>query len=188
MPECVSGGPAKLRPTLEYSRVGYLSQGTQQLLSTQSGLECGNRFPDEGDVVSTGFRTLLSTERVEEHDRRLEILLLEKLEPLHSVKTCKYIGPFIDILQSAFKLPSSAAQSADILHTALSALSEEGIFHRDISTGNLMLRRLPGPEGRLQGVLSDFDLAIDMKDENMTTTSHLHRTGTLSLRSLYCSS
>jgi hypothetical protein len=27
--------------------------------------------------------------------------------------------------------------------------------------------------------LSDFDLAIDMKDENMTTASHLHRTGTL---------
>jgi hypothetical protein len=58
----------------------------------------------QGDLVSTGFRTLLSTECVKEHDRRLEILLLEKLEPLHSLKTSEYIGPFIDVLQSAFSI------------------------------------------------------------------------------------
>jgi Fungal protein kinase len=63
-------------------------------------------------------------------------------------------------------------------------LSEDGIFHRDISTGNLMLRRLPGPEGKIQGVLSDFDLAVDMHDPDMKGNSHLHRTGTLPFLSM----
>ena len=58
----------------------------------------------QGDLMSTGFRTLLSTQRLEEYDRRLEILLVEKLEPLHSVRTPEYIGPFIDILRSALKM------------------------------------------------------------------------------------
>ena len=62
---------------------------------------------------------------------------------------------------------------------AILALSEDGIFHRDVSTGNLMLRRLSGPEGGIQGILSDFDLAVDMRDRNMIGNSHLHRTGTL---------
>ena len=96
----------------------------------------------QGDLVSNGFRKLLSPQYVAGHNRRLEILLVEKLEPLHSVR----------------RLNVSA------LDLALVALSEDGIFHRDISTGNLMLRRLPGPEGKIQGVLSDFDLAIDMHD------------------------
>ena len=42
-----------------------------------------------------------------------------------------------------------------------------------------MLRRPSGSEGRIQGVLSDFDLAVDMHDRNMIGNSHLHRTGTL---------
>jgi serine/threonine protein kinase len=63
-------------------------------------------------------------------------------------------------------------------------LSEDGIFHRDISTGNLMLRRLPGPEGKIQGVLSDFDLAVDLHDPDMKEVSHLHRTGTLPFLSM----
>ena len=54
----------------------------------------------QGDLVSQGFRALLSTQRVVEHDRRLEILLVEELEPLHSVNTSEYIGPFNEILQS----------------------------------------------------------------------------------------
>ena len=64
---------------------------------------------------------------------------------------------------------------------AILALSEDGIFHRDVSTGNLMLRRFSGSgsEGRIQGVLSDFDLAVDMRDRNMIGNPHLHRTGTL---------
>jgi len=72
----------------------------------------------QGDLVSTGFRTFLSAKCVEEHDRRLEILLLEKLEPLHSVKTPQYIGPFIDILRSASHSPSSTLQSADVIHAS----------------------------------------------------------------------
>jgi hypothetical protein len=55
----------------------------------------------QGDLVSAGFRTRLSSKCVDEYDRRLEILLVERLEPLHSVKTPEYIGPFVDILQSA---------------------------------------------------------------------------------------
>src|ERR1700733_4183577 len=47
-----------------------------------------------------------------------------------------------------------------------------------------MLRRLPGPEGKIQGVLSDFDLAVDMYDPDMRGTSHLHRTGTLPFLSM----
>ena len=47
-----------------------------------------------------------------------------------------------------------------------------------------MLRRLPGSEGRIQGVLSDFDLAVDMNDPKMTGNSHLHRTGTLPFLSI----
>ena len=47
-----------------------------------------------------------------------------------------------------------------------------------------MLRRLPGSEGRIQGVLSDFDLAVDMNDPTMTGNSHLHRTGTLPFLSM----
>ena len=45
----------------------------------------------QGNLVSQGFRTLLATQYPLEHDRRLEILLIEKLEPLHSVKTFEYI-------------------------------------------------------------------------------------------------
>ena len=47
-----------------------------------------------------------------------------------------------------------------------------------------MLRRLPGPGGNIQGVLSDFDLAVDMNDPKMTGNSHLHRTGTLPFLSM----
>ena len=71
-----------------------------------------------------------------------------------------------------------------MFHLAIVALSDVGIFHRDISTGNLMLRRLPGPEGKIQGVLSDFDLAVDMHDPDMRGNSHLHRTGTLPFLSM----
>lgn len=71
-----------------------------------------------------------------------------------------------------------------MFHLAVVALSDAGIFHRDISTGNLMLRRLPGPEGKIQGVLSDFDLAVDMHDPEMRGNSHLHRTGTLPFLSM----
>src|SRR5580693_7885522 len=71
-----------------------------------------------------------------------------------------------------------------MFHLAIVALSDVGIFHRDISTGNLMLRRLPGPEGKIQGVLSDFDLAVDMRDPDMIGNSHLHRTGTLPFLSM----
>ena len=59
----------------------------------------------QGDSVSQGFRTLLSTQYVQEYDRRLEILLVEKLEPLHYVKTSEYIGPFNEILQSTPSAP-----------------------------------------------------------------------------------
>ena len=54
----------------------------------------------QGSLVSQGFRTLLATQYPLEHDRRLEILLIEKLEPLHSVNTSEYIQPFNDILRS----------------------------------------------------------------------------------------
>ena len=66
-----------------------------------------------------------------------------------------------------------------MFYIALLTLSEDGIFHRTISTGSLMLRRLPGPEGKIQGVLSDFDLAVDMHDPIVKEVSHLHHTGTL---------
>ena len=59
----------------------------------------------QGNLVSQGFRTLLATQYPLEHDRRLEILLVEKLEPLHSVKTSEYIQPFNDILRSASRMP-----------------------------------------------------------------------------------
>jgi serine/threonine protein kinase len=64
-----------------------------------------------------------------------------------------------------------------ISHLAIVALSESDIFHRDISTGNLMLRRLS--DGKIQGVLGDFDLAVDVRDPSMAGNPHLHRTGTL---------
>ena len=47
-----------------------------------------------------------------------------------------------------------------------------------------MLRRLPGPEGKIQGVLSDFDLAVDIHDPVVKEVSHLHRTGTLPFLSM----
>jgi hypothetical protein len=54
----------------------------------------------QGDLVSNGFRKLLSAQYVANHDRRLEVLLVEKLEPLHSVATPEYVGPFNEILRS----------------------------------------------------------------------------------------
>ena len=71
-----------------------------------------------------------------------------------------------------------------MFHLVIVALSDVDIFHRDISTGNVMLRRLPGPEGKIQGLLSDFDLAVDMHDPDMRGSSHLHRTGTLPFPSM----
>ncbi|KAJ3766315.1 hypothetical protein FB446DRAFT_676630 [Lentinula raphanica] len=90
--------------------------------------------------------------------RVLRGVIMEKLEPLTSLKTAKECAQvFYDVLQChhwAWKYPQ--------------------ILHRDISQGNIMVRV---KDGRKYGVLNDWDLASWVDDEEKGATSQ-YRTGT----------
>ncbi|KAJ3877608.1 hypothetical protein F5051DRAFT_296456, partial [Lentinula edodes] len=85
-------------------------------------------------------------------------IIMEELQPLSSLETEReYAQVFYDIVQChhwAWKYPQ--------------------ILHRDISTGNIMVRAM---NGRKYGVLNDWDLASWFNTQNEVSTSKF-RTGT----------
>ncbi|KAJ3848368.1 hypothetical protein EV368DRAFT_68328 [Lentinula lateritia] len=73
-------------------------------------------------------------------ERVMHITVFEKLHPLSELEDLRdFAQVFYDILQTHQWLYECA-----------------GIFHRDLSSGNIMFRR---KEGRIYGVLNDFDLS-----------------------------
>ncbi|KDQ10225.1 hypothetical protein BOTBODRAFT_190567 [Botryobasidium botryosum FD-172 SS1] len=83
------------------------------------------------------------------------MLLVDVLLPLNSLSGVQYLGAWAEIVQD------------------LEKLHKHGFLHRDISSATLMYRK---SDGRIQGVLTDFDLATS---SHVNYLPHLlHRTGT----------
>ncbi|KAF5367246.1 hypothetical protein D9757_011698 [Collybiopsis confluens] len=90
--------------------------------------------------------------------RSLRATVLEKLEPLHTLKSAReFAQVFFDILQ---------------IHRWL--YEHPQILHRDLSMANIMYRR---EDDKVYGALSDFDLSSFRDSMNDGPTSK-HRTGT----------
>ncbi|GAW04145.1 protein kinase [Lentinula edodes] len=88
----------------------------------------------------------------------MRVTFLEKLHPLSELTDPReYAQVFYDILQ---------------IHQWLYECV--GILHRDLSSGNIMYRRI---DGKVYGVLNDFDLSSRVRDMNYGPTSK-QRTGT----------
>ncbi|KAJ3741294.1 protein kinase [Lentinula detonsa] len=109
---------------------------------------------DESTVQ--GRLKALLKEKYEE--RVMRVTVLEKLHPLSELEDPKdFAQVFYDILQ---------------IHQWLYECV--GILHRDLSSGNIMFRR---KDGKIYGVLNDFDLSSRVQDMDAGPTSN-HRTGT----------
>ncbi|KAJ3776550.1 protein kinase [Lentinula raphanica] len=91
-------------------------------------------------------------------ERVMRVDILDKLQPLSELDNPRELAQvFYDILQ---------------IHQWLYECA--GILHRDISIGNIMFRRI---DGKVYGVLNDFDLSSCLQDMDKGPTSK-HRTGT----------
>ncbi|KAJ4478110.1 protein kinase [Lentinula aciculospora] len=88
----------------------------------------------------------------------MRVTVMEKLHPISELKDLRDLAQvFYDILQ---------------IHQWLYECA--GILHRDLSFGNIMFRR---KNGKVYGVLNDFDLSSRVQDLNQGPTSN-QRTGT----------
>ncbi|KAJ3992688.1 protein kinase [Lentinula boryana] len=91
-------------------------------------------------------------------ERVMRVTILEKLHPLTELEDPRdFAQVFYDILQ---------------IHQWLYECV--GILHRDLSSGNIMFRR---KDGKIYGVLNDFDLSSHVQDMGNGSTSN-QRTGT----------
>ncbi|KAJ3795723.1 protein kinase, partial [Lentinula aff. detonsa] len=91
-------------------------------------------------------------------ERVMRVTILEKLHPLSELEDPRdFAQVFYDILQ---------------IHQWLYECV--GILHRDLSSGNIMFRR---KDGKIYGVLNDFDLSSRVQDMSNGSTSN-QRTGT----------
>ncbi|KAF9065076.1 hypothetical protein BDP27DRAFT_1405002 [Rhodocollybia butyracea] len=94
----------------------------------------------------------------EYEERVMRVTFLKKLKPLKDLPNPREIAQvFFDILQ---------------IHQWL--YEQPGVLHRDLSMGNIMWYRV---DGKVYGVLNDYDLASYEKDKDKGPTSD-HRTGT----------
>ncbi|KAJ3860489.1 protein kinase [Lentinula novae-zelandiae] len=98
--------------------------------------------------------------RFKYEERVMHVTVFEKLHPLSELEDPKdFAQVFYDILQ---------------IHQWLYECA--GILHRDLSSGNIMFRR---KEGRIYGVLNDFDLSSRIEDLNKNPTFNVvNHTGT----------
>ncbi|KAF9064298.1 hypothetical protein BDP27DRAFT_1230692, partial [Rhodocollybia butyracea] len=126
-----------------------------------------NHLPDLLDSITFVYKDDTPQAKLREHskaegitgyeERAVHVATLEKLETLNTLTSTKdYAQIFYDILQ---------------IHRWL--YEEAKILHRDLSPGNIMLRRT---EDKIYGVLNDFDLASSIPRTGAATSNQ--RTGT----------
>ncbi|KAJ3776549.1 protein kinase [Lentinula raphanica] len=123
-----------------------------------------NHLPNLVDSITIYYDETTVQSRLKEHlkenyeERVMRVNLLDKLQPLSELDNPRELAQvFYDILQ---------------IHQWLYECPR--ILHRDISMGNIMFRRI---DGKVYGVLNDFDLSSRRKDMDKSPASN-HRTGT----------
>ncbi|KAJ4481373.1 protein kinase [Lentinula edodes] len=130
-----------------------------------------NHLPDVIDSITFPYHEHTTVQgRLKKHlkddyeERVMRVTFLEKLHPLSElIDPREYAQVFYDILQ---------------IHQWLYECV--GILHRDLSSGNIMFRRI---DGKIYGVLNDFDLSSRVRDMDNGPTSN-QRTGTRPFMSL----
>ncbi|KAF8826602.1 hypothetical protein HHX47_DHR5000074 [Lentinula edodes] len=124
-----------------------------------------NHLPEVIDSITFPYHEHTTVQgRLKKHlkddyeERVMRVTFLEKLHPLSELTDPReYAQVFYDILQ---------------IHQWLYECV--GILHRDLSSGNIMYRRI---DGKVYGVLNDFDLSSRVRDMDKGPTSN-QRTGT----------
>ncbi|KAF8826606.1 hypothetical protein HHX47_DHR5000366 [Lentinula edodes] len=130
-----------------------------------------NHLPDVIDSITFPYHEHTTVQgRLKKHlkddyeERVMRVTFLEKLHPLSELTDPReYAQVFYDILQ---------------IHQWLYECV--GILHRDLSSGNIMYRRI---DGKVYGVLNDFDLSSRVRDMDNGPSSN-QRTGTRPFMSL----
>ncbi|KAJ3883177.1 protein kinase [Lentinula edodes] len=130
-----------------------------------------NHLPEVIDSITFPYHEHTTVQgRLKKHlkddyeERVMRVTFLEKLHPLSELTDPReYAQVFYDILQ---------------IHQWLYECV--GILHRDLSSGNIMFRRI---DGKIYGVLNDFDLSSRVRDMDNGPTSN-QRTGTRPFMSL----
>ncbi|KAJ3807393.1 hypothetical protein F5876DRAFT_79747 [Lentinula aff. lateritia] len=124
-----------------------------------------NHLPEVIDSITFPYHEHTTVQgRLKKHlkddyeERVMRVTFSEKLHPLSELTDPReYAQVFYDILQ---------------IHQWLYECV--GILHRDLSSGNIMYRRI---DGKVYGVLNDFDLSSRVRDMDKGPTSN-QRTGT----------
>ncbi|KAJ3889009.1 protein kinase [Lentinula edodes] len=130
-----------------------------------------NHLPEVIDSVTYPYHEETTVQgRLKKHlkddyeERVMRVTFLDKLQPLSDLEDPReFAQVFYDVLQ---------------IHQWL--YERVGILHRDLSSGNIMYRR---KNGKVYGVLNDFDLSSRVRDMDKGPTSK-QRTGTRPFMSL----
>ncbi|KAH7880931.1 protein kinase [Lentinula edodes] len=130
-----------------------------------------NHLPEVIDSITFPYHEETTVQgRLKKHlkddyeERVMRVTFLDKLQPLSDLEDPReFAQVFYDVLQ---------------IHQWL--YERVGILHRDLSSGNIMYRR---KNGKVYGVLNDFDLSSRVQDMNKGPTSK-QRTGTRPFMSL----
>ncbi|KAJ3924644.1 MAG: kinase-like domain-containing protein [Lentinula lateritia] len=124
-----------------------------------------NHLPEVIDSITYPYHEETTVQgRLKKHlkddyeERVMRVTFLDKLQPLSDLEDPReFAQVFYDVLQ---------------IHQWL--YERVGILHRDLSSGNIMYRR---KNGKVYGVLNDFDLSSRVRDMDKGATSK-QRTGT----------
>ncbi|KAJ3909431.1 protein kinase [Lentinula edodes] len=130
-----------------------------------------NHLPEVIDSITYPYHEETTVQgRLKKHlkddyeERVMRVTFLDKLQPLSELEDPReFAQVFYDVLQ---------------IHQWL--YERVGILHRDLSSGNIMYRR---KNGKVYGVLNDFDLSSRVRDMDKGPTSK-QRTGTRPFMSL----
>ncbi|KAF8832112.1 hypothetical protein HHX47_DHR1001156 [Lentinula edodes] len=130
-----------------------------------------NHLPEVIDSITYPYHEETTVQgRLKKHlkddyeERVMRVTFLDKLQPLSDLEDPReFAQVFYDVLQ---------------IHQWL--YERVGILHRDLSSGNIMYRR---KNGKVYGVLNDFDLSSRVRDMDKGPTSK-QRTGTRPFMSL----
>ncbi|GAW07697.1 protein kinase [Lentinula edodes] len=158
--------PSKTRP----SEDGLIGEARSKAESSGDSWAL-NHLPEVIDSIAFPYHEETTVQgRLKKHlkenyeERVMRVTFLEKLHPLSELKDPREIAQvFYDVLQ---------------IHQWL--YEYVGILHRDLSSGNIMFRRI---DGKVYGVLNDFDLSSRVRDMDNGPTSN-QRTGTRPFMSL----